>query len=694
MHDKKELIVLANAKIRLVWCLIAAIVSVTDIMSLMDGSMGFTNFLFATLTSWAPLTVFIFVTLKFKDSIKYPQTIMYIGYSVFYIYAIMTAPTNMCALYLYPVYCLSVLYKDKKLLLKFSVISFLAVPVRAIVCLNKGILDDACITELLIQAGVAILSYIALLQAVDYIQKQEGVMLGEVRENLARVTQTVEQVKGASQAIVDGVTVVRELADENRQGASSVVTDMDMLSDKSNTLKLRTDSSFELTRNINDKVDNVANLVGEMVQLAEESVNHAGLSRTQLKNVVEATSQAGELSAELETTLHQFQAEFKRVKKETAKIETVTSQTNLLALNASIEAARAGEAGRGFSVVADEIRELSSGTQTSSDSIMEALKVLEETSDKMVEAIGQTIELIRVSVEGVNAVESSVGKIADDSERLGSNVKIVDSAMREVEQNNAQMVENMQEIAGVMEDVARKIGTTEDITKDMCNKYEETSANVINIEQIVSGLMAELGAGGFMRVEDIEPNMVITFKNPDDQTVSKGTVETVEGKVLKVRMANSAAASSAAAMRKRLIGVTVNNIIYQWKDADLTTDSTSLLKVEVHGDPMVENRRKYPRLPLSNACEIFLKDTPAPVLGTMVNISGGGFAVMTRDSKLADTKGQLVHIKIEDFPPMNGQLLAGCIIRSFEQDGRYHIACRMLDDNVAVADYVTMMMHD
>lgn len=68
-------------------------------------------------------------------------------------------------------------------------------------------------------------------------------------------------------------------------------------------------------------------------------------------------------------------------------------------MNASIEAARAGEAGKGFAVVANEIRELSSGTQTSSNSIMEALSRLEAISEKMMKSISETVELIQVNIE-------------------------------------------------------------------------------------------------------------------------------------------------------------------------------------------------------------------------------------------------------------------------------------------------------
>lgn len=232
-----------------------------------------------------------------------------------------------------------------------------------------------------------------------------------------------------------------------------------------------------------------------------------------------------ELSSELEKILTEFLHEFELVKEETGTITSISSQTNLLALNASIEAARAGDAGRGFAVVANEIRNLSTGTQTSSGRIMEALGNLEDTSRKMTSSIKQTLDLIQSTKSKITQVSTSVTNIASDSQQLGNNIQVIDTAMKDVEQANQKMVNNMQEICDAMDVMTSSVKQADDTTKTMLSKYSESSKNVNNIESVVGQLMEELGAGGFMGIQDILPGMKISVvTNTSEENGTSGFV--------------------------------------------------------------------------------------------------------------------------------------------------------------------------
>ncbi|MBQ8766167.1 MAG: methyl-accepting chemotaxis protein, partial [Clostridia bacterium] len=196
----------------------------------------------------------------------------------------------------------------------------------------------------------------------------------------------------------------------------------------------------------------------------------------------------------------------------------ISSQTNLLALNASIEAARAGESGRGFSVVADQIRTLSAETSESSGEIRNALTRLEETSDKMTASMEQTLELIQLVIEKVKQINSSVGTINDDSTQLGDSIQVIDNAINEVKVSNTQLVDNMERVSHIVEAMTDSVIHSDNTTKTMLSKYAETAINIDKIESVVESLLTKLGVGGFMGIKDFQPGMKVTIERKNGKS--------------------------------------------------------------------------------------------------------------------------------------------------------------------------------
>lgn len=416
-YNEKAFAKSANRKAMWMWLAMNVVLSAAYAIEILKGLKSVQYYVIMELICWAPF-VFGLVMLKVKGGhYKRYQDIVATGFTLFYLYIMLTSPGTLAFTYLIPILCMMVIFKNQGLYVRSAIIAILVVVVAIIRNYNNGMNTAQDVSNYEIQIGIILFCFIGFIVAIKHLITSDGALLESVKSNLARVVQTVEQVKVASNAVVDGVSVVRELAEENKEGAADVVESMEELVAKSNELSNKIDSSMEMTEDIDQQVSNVAELVTHIVDLSEQSAEHADHSSKELENAVSAANAMAKLSSEVEVILKDFQNHFERVKNETSTIDSISSQTNLLALNASIEAARAGEQGKGFAVVADEIRNLSMGTQNSSNSIMEALKLLEDTSGKMTESIREILGLISKTLEAMETVNTSVGMIADDSKQ-------------------------------------------------------------------------------------------------------------------------------------------------------------------------------------------------------------------------------------------------------------------------------------
>ena len=695
-HDERYFKANANKRAGATWLALMLIVTVYYGVKMSHGIIPSGLFVASSVVGWIWYIVGI-VTLKVKglDYHNYKWMLGY-GYLAYWAFIVWTSLDQVSFIFVLPFIALLILYKNPKLIrIMMWLTMFILFSSNIYKGWAKGMMEFVSSVDCALQFAIVLCCYISTGKSIKHLVESDGALTGSIKNNLERVVKTVEKVKGASNQIVDGVTVVRELADENKMGAENVVNNMNALSSDNNVLNDKTMSSVEMTNIIDTQVANVTELMGEVVNLIGASVEHANTSSNDLLEVIETTNKMAACSAQIEEILGEFKEQFENVKNETGTIEGITSKTNMLALNASIEAARAGEAGRGFAVVANQIRELSSGTQESSNRILGALTYLEATSEKMLAAIAETIELIQVNMDKVANVDRSVTDITNDATTLGVNIKIVDDAVKEVESSNKTLTDNMKQVCDLMDVMTQRIDHAESTTKEMLCKYEESARSAGNIEKVVGNLMEELGVGGFMGVQDVRIGMKISVKINDDH--GKEYVGEVVNRIDKVVYADLEDVDTDIVGKSHRhvvcqLRIVVDNVLYNWDDIQIIHtkgEENGKYKLIVESNPKVFNRRKYPRMPLSNNCIVTVKGEKTSYNARMVNISANGFAIAIREETFANMKGKDIILDIKDFAILKGHKLVGCIIRTSNNHGEYIVGCRMPEDCEAIKNYVS-----
>lgn len=694
-YNENEFKAKANIKARRIWLVFALLLSANYGSDVSHGGYPSTNYIIFLILCWVPFFAGdLLLRIRGKADDRYRYALV-IGYGIFYTFLICTTDSPIAFTYILPVVSLLVLYKDQKFMVGCAIANIASVIVSVfyhLVVLGQNTATDQKNYQL--QVACLLLCYIGYIMSIRHLIESDGALTDSIKADLKRVITTVEQVKTASNTIMDGITVVRELATENKHGSDIVVDGMNKLTDNNDQLQSRTASSQEMTGDINSQVQNVASMINDMVSLTAESGKHAKTSSVDLESLVQTAGTMADLSNEVEHILDAFKAEFETVKQETGTIDSISSQTNLLALNASIEAARAGEAGKGFSVVAEQIRKLSTETKDSSGQISEALSRLDEISGKMTSSIEETLKLIQATLEKVTQTGENVNKITQDSSLLGEHIQTIDSAMKEVESSNRQLVENMEQVSSIVETMTTCISDSDETSKRMLSKYEESASNINNIENVIQELMCELGIGGFMGLDDIHAGMKAKVILPKhlERMEYHGEVRSVAENSISLILSDDPQLNGSETCK---VQVTVDNVLYCWDQAQIQADTASgshVYALQLSARPEIKNRRKYPRADVSNPCTITLKDSDTTFSGQLDNISANGFAFLIRDPFFMDHKHADVAIDIQNFALSDQSHLEGHVIRCSDDEGVYIVGCQMPEDNYAIRNYVDSLL--
>ncbi|WP_165674755.1 HAMP domain-containing methyl-accepting chemotaxis protein [Metapseudomonas otitidis] len=289
-----------------------------------------------------------------------------------------------------------------------------------------------------------------------------GQLLEAMRNMSTNLRNMVGQLQGGVQQISNSAQALSAVTEQTRVGVNGQKQETDQVA---TAMSQMTATVHEVARN--------AEAAAASTQSADTRVASGNEVVRQSRGRIDQLAQAMEVTTQ---SIEQLSQEAQSIGAVLDVIKSVAEQTNLLALNAAIEAARAGEQGRGFAVVADEVRALARRTQQSTAEIERLIGTLREGVRRSVETMHQSETLVQKTVEDASQTEAALNGIAE--------------AVSTLHQMNQQIAAAAEQQTAVAEEINRSVTSIRDIADQSAEAMEETATSSTRLAALGRDLQA------------------------------------------------------------------------------------------------------------------------------------------------------------------------------------------------------------